>query len=302
MSSTALLFPGQGAQYVGMGVSLAQELPAAKQLFERADEVLGYRLSEVCFQGPAETLHLTNRSQPGLFVHSMAAMERLKQQFPEGIERCKYVAGLSLGEYTAMVVAGSLGFEDGLRVVQCRGDAMQAAAELVDSGMVSILGLELPDVEQLCNDARHEQEILQVANHLCPGNIVISGHQTACDRAAAMATERGAMRAIPLTVAGAFHTELMRPAVQKLEDALAGVTISSPKIPVISNVDAISHSHPDELRTILVSQVCSAVYWEKSIRLMIDGGVDQFFEIGAGNVLKGLLKRIDRKMPCESIG
>lgn len=301
MAKIAFLFPGQGAQTVGMGKQLADELPAVSQLFEQANDILGYDLAEICFNGPTEKLNSTNHSQPALFVCSLAAAEKIKQENPGLIENCSAAAGLSLGEYTAMVFAGSLTFEEGLKVVQRRGEAMQEASEQAPSGMVSILGMDLADVEQLCVDCRDEQEILQVANHLCPGNIAISGHKTACEKAAKLAPERGAMRAIPLAVSGAFHTELMRSAVTKLEDALSTAEIKPPRIPVISNVDAQAHDDPNKLRDILVSQVCSPVLWEKSMQHLIDEGYEQFYEIGPGSVLKGLLKRIARKVPCESV-
>ena len=167
--------------------------------------------------------------------------------------------------------------------------------------MVSILGMDLADVQSLCVEARGDQQILQVANHLCPGNIAISGHKECCERAAELAPERGAMKAIPLSVSGAFHTELMRSAVSQLEDALGGAEIKGPSIPVISNVDAKSHNDPSELKQILVSQVCSPVLWENSMQSLLDEGFDQFYEVGPGKVLKGLLKRMARKIPCESV-
>lgn len=301
MSGQAFLFPGQGAQYVGMGRALAESLPAARRLFDRAREVLGWDLLELCAQGPAERLDTTAVSQPALFVCSLAALEQLRVQSPAAIEACTATAGLSLGEYTALVFADVLDFEDGLRVVQERGRAMQAAAESRPSGMVSILGMEREAVEQLCSQTREPQEILQIANLLCPGNIVVSGDRAACERVAAAAPAAGAMKAIPLAVAGAFHTSIMDLAVAPLRQVLSSVTLRPPRIPVYSNVDAAVHSDPEEIRGLLVKQVVSPVLWETSLRALLAGGVDSFYEIGPGRVLAGLLKRLDRKIKCENI-
>jgi [acyl-carrier-protein] S-malonyltransferase len=299
-NKTALLFPGQGAQLVGMGGELCASLPAAKLLFERASEQLGYDLLELCAKGPAEELDSTIYSQPALYVTSLAALEQLKQVTPEVIDACVATAGLSLGEYTALCFAGALSFEDGLRVVAERGRAMQDAADRVASGMVSVLGLEQEQVQRLCGEARGN-EVLEIANYLCPGNIVVSGTNAACERIAELATKGGAMRVVPLAVAGAFHTALMEPAVERLRTVLADVPLQPPRIPVVSNVDARPHRDPDEIRALLVKQVVSPVRWEDSVRYLIaDLGVEQFFEVGPGRVLRGLLKRIDRLIPCES--
>ncbi|HVX61816.1 MAG TPA: ACP S-malonyltransferase [Pirellulales bacterium] len=300
MTKTAFLFPGQGAQTVGMGRELADALPAARQLFDQAGEILGYDLAKLCFEGPAEELDSTVHSQPALFVTSLAALEQLRQQSPEVVDGCQAAAGLSLGEYTALVFAGVLDFESGLRLVQQRGQAMQDAADATPSGMVSILGLEQSKVEALCDQARGE-EILQLANFLCPGNLAISGHKGACQRAAEMAESAGAMKAIPLAVAGAFHTPIMEPAVARLSAALEKVSLSKPRIPVVSNVDAVPHDDPEEIRRLLVKQVVSPVRWEDSLRYLLSQGFDQFYEVGPGRVLRGLLKRIDRKAACEGV-
>ncbi len=298
MSKPAFLFPGQGAQIVGMGRQLAESLPAAKALYDRAGELLGYDLAKVCFEGPVESLDSTIHSQPGLFVTSLAALESLKAARPGVVESCHAAAGLSLGEYTALVFAGVMDFETGLKVVQERGRAMQAAADLQPSGMVSILGLERPAVEQLCRDAA-QGELLQVANLLCPGNIAVSGTKAACARVAEMAPAAGAMKAIPLAVAGAFHTPLMQPAVERLAAMLADVPLRRPRIPVVSNVDARPHDDPEEIRRLLVAQVVNPVLWEDSQRQLLAIGCDEFYEVGPGRVLRGLLKRIDRKIPCH---
>ncbi len=301
MTQTALLFPGQGAQTVGMGQQLAETLSAARRLYDRAGDVLGYDLAKICFTGPAETLDSTIHSQPALFVTSLAALEQLKSQSPDVVEQCQATAGLSLGEYTALVFAGVLEFDDALRVVHERGAAMQAAADAVPSGMVSILGLDRDQVESLCRDAS-QGELLQIANLLCPGNIAVSGTKAACQRVAELAPAAGAMKAIPLAVAGAFHTSIMQPAVERLTAALAGVTLKQPRIPVISNVDAQPHDQPDEIRQLLVQQVVSPVRWEDSMRHLLATGIDQIYEVGPGRVLRGLMKRIDRKVDCQGAG
>lgn len=301
MPKTAFLFPGQGAQTVGMGAEVAASLPAAAELFDRATDILGYDLLQLCKEGPAEKLNSTVHSQPALFVCSLAALEQLKKHSPEVVASCDITAGLSLGEYTALVFAGAIDFEAGLRLVQTRGQAMQDAADTVASGMVSILGMEREEIEKLCVEARGN-EVLQVANLLCPGNIVVSGSSSACKRITPLAESAGAMKVIPLAVAGAFHTPLMQPAVERLSEALAEVEIRAPRIPVISNVDAKTHTDPEEIRSLLVKQVVSPVLWEASMSWLIkDFGVEQCYEIGPGKVLRGLLKRIARKLPCENV-
>lgn len=300
MSKIAFLFPGQGAQSVGMGRDVVESLPAARRLFDDAAKILGYDLAKLCFEGPEEELDSTVYSQPALFVTSLAALEKLRADQPDVVLSCQGAAGLSLGEYTAMVFAGVMDFEAGLRVVQKRGEAMQAAADAVPSGMVSVLGLERSQVEEVVNQARQGQ-VLQVANLLCPGNIAVSGENSACERVAELAVKAGAMKAIPLAVAGAFHTPIMQPAVEKLTAALANVPLSRPKIPVVSNVDARPHDDPEEIRQLLIRQVVSPVRWEDSMRYMLDQGYKQFYEVGPGRVLRGLLKRIDRGTPCEGV-
>lgn len=300
MSKVAFLFPGQGAQSVGMGREACDKLPAARELFDRAKEVLGYDLAQLCFDGPVEQLDSTVYSQPALFVCGLAGLELLRAESPEVVGGVEATAGLSLGEYTSLVFAGAMDFETGLSIVKTRGEAMQAAADATPSGMVSLLGLELDVIEKVCDEARGDG-ILQIANYLCPGNTVVSGDKEACERVALIAVEAGAMKAITLAVAGAFHTPIMQPAVERLSAALETATIQTPRIPVISNVDVQSHSDPEEIRSLLVQQLVSPVRWEASMRHLLDEGFDLFYEVGPGRVLRGLMKRIHRKAACEGV-
>jgi [acyl-carrier-protein] S-malonyltransferase len=282
-----------------MGKTIAEKYPAVKALYDQAAEILGYDLASLCFEGPAERLDSTVISQPALFVTSLAALEMLRADSPDVVLSCEIAAGLSLGEYTALVFSGALSFEDGLKVVQKRGEAMQEASDTTPSGMVSILLLDKEKVEAICEEAS-DVGLLRVANSLCPGNIAVSGTVAACEKAAKLAEREGG-RAVPLAVAGAFHTDLMKPADTRLSEALATVTINEPEIPVVSNVDASIHTNPDEIGELLVRQVVSPVLWEDSIRQMLSEGVDEFYEIGPGRVLRGLLKRIGRKIACTTI-
>lgn len=293
VSKIAFLFPGQGAQVVGMGQGLADSLPAAADLYRRAGAVLGFDLAEVCFGGPQERLNATDISQPALYVTGLAALEKLKAHEPQAVAECCAAAGLSLGEYTALAFAGVFEFEVGLRLVRVRGQAMQAASEAQPSGMISVLGLEIPQIEDICAQARRS-DVLEIANLLCPLNTVLSGSQAACARAAELATAAGAMKVIPLAVAGAFHTSLMAPALERLAAALAEAPVARPRIPVVFNVDAQTHDDPGEIRELLVQQVVSPVRWEDSLRRLLALDCRSFYEVGPGSVLRGLLRRIDK--------
>lgn len=300
MSKIAFLFPGQGAQAVGMGKVLYETLPAARELFDRAKSALGFDLAKICFEGPAEALEATDVSQPAIYTASLAALEDLKASRPEIVAECAGAAGLSLGEYTALAFAGAFDFETGLEIVAERGRAMQAAALATKSGMTSVLGLEEPLIDELCVRVGREGRLWK-ANLLGPGNIVVSGDQPGLAALEPIALELGAQRIIPLAVAGAFHSPLMKPADERLAAALDRANVAAPRIPVYSNVEAAPHSDPASIRWLLAAQVTSGVRWEASMRRMLADGYDAFYEIGPGRVLAGLLKRIDRKIACENI-
>ena len=297
--SMAFLFPGQGAQSVGMCQSIHGKYACAKALFDRASEILGYDLAKLCFEGPKEQLDSTVYSQPALFVSSLAALEMLQEMNPDLVASATHTAGLSLGEYTALVFADAMSFEDGLQVVQQRGQAMQDSSDRSPSGMASLLMLDRDKVQAICDAASAVGQVL-IANYLCPGNLVISGEKPAVAKAVELAEAAGG-KTVTLAVAGAFHTSIMQPADQKLADALASVAIRKPRIPIVSNVDAAVHWEPEEIRQLLVQQVVNPVRWEDSIRWLLTQEVTEFTEVGPGKVLAGLLKRIDRKSKCENI-
>lgn len=302
MPRTAFLFPGQGAQFVGMARELIAERPAARALFDRASEILGFDLAAVCLDGPADRLEATDVSQPAIYVASLAALEDLKATQPDVAEACAGAAGLSLGEYTALTFAGALDFESGLRVVRLRGQAMQAAAEATPSGMATVLGLDEAKLDELCRRATEHGGRLWKANLLGPGTVALSGDAAGLAQVEAIAAELGAMKVVPLAVAGAFHTPLMKPADERLAAALGEVELHAPRVPVYSNVTAAPHdADPESIRRLLADQVTRPVLWEATMRRMLADGFDAFYEIGPGRVLAGLLKRIDRKTPCTNI-
>ena len=299
MKKTAFLFPGQGAQAIGMGIDLLEKWPCAAALLERASEILGYDLKQLCAEGPEEKLNSTVCSQPAIFAVSAMLLEVLGEVSPS--LKPGVTAGLSLGEYTALYAAGLISFEDGLRLVQKRGQAMQEAADVSSGAMVSILGLDEEKVRQLCKEAACGQ-VLEPVNFNCPGQIVISGHKEACLRAVKLAEQVGAIKAVPLAVAGAFHTILMLPAAQKLEQVLEQTEIRDPDdVQVVANIDAEYYPSAQAIRQGLVKQLIQPILWQKCMERLIRDQVSVFYEIGPGRVLTGLMKRIDRKAKIINI-
>ncbi len=298
---TAFLFPGQGAQTVGMGSEIARAFPAAAELFEKANTIVGYDLSSICFEGPAEQLNTTTISQPAIFVTSAAILEVLKANPATSHLRPDVTAGLSLGEYTALYAAGVISFEDGLLLVHKRGQAMQRAADATDGTMVSIIGLDEEQVSRLCAEAG-EGEVLAAVNFNCPGQIVISGSKAACSRAEKLADKYGAIKAVPLDVAGAFHTEMMATAADTLKKALLNCKVSAPSdTKTIANISADYYQSAEKIVEGLTTQLTSPILWQKSMERLIADGVENFYEIGPGRVLTGLMKRISRKTRVVNI-
>jgi [acyl-carrier-protein] S-malonyltransferase len=296
----AIVFPGQGAQAVGMAGAWVEESPAARDRFARAADILGYDLLALCREGPAERLHTTAVSQPAILVTSLAMLDVLRARAGHPLDAAPVTAGLSLGEYTALVFAGAIDFDDAVRLVDVRGRAMQACAETRPGAMLAVLGMEREAVANLCAECRGG-DVLEVANVLCPGNVVASGSAAACGRLAVAATAAGAMKCVPLEVAGAFHTVLMQPAVERLAAALEQTTLRAPRIPVVSNVDARPHADPAEIRDLLARQVIGVVEWNASMAYILSTGVRTVWEVGPGRVLRGLLKRIDRSLACSGV-
>ena len=295
MSKRAIVFSGQGAQFVGMGKDLAEAFPSCKALYEKADEVLGYELSKICFEGPEEELTKSNHAQPAIFVTSIACYTALKEKMPE--LEIAMTAGLSLGEWSALHAAGALSFEDTLRVLEVRGRAMQEACEERDGSMVSVIGLSMDQLKEIC-----DKDGVEMANLNSEAQTVLSGERANIEKAAATATEMGAKRALVLNVAGAFHSSLMASATPKLEAVLNSVEISTPSIPVVANVTGKPHGNPEEIRETMLKQVTGSVHWYESINAMTEAGVDEFIECGPGKVLTGLIKRIaPRGTPLSNI-
>ena len=285
MSKTALLFAGQGAQVVGMGKDLAEKFPAAQAWFDRANAALGYDLAGVCFNGPETELTKTENAQPGIFLVSWIAFQLLKEQVPN--LKFEATAGLSLGEFTALTAAGVMSFEDGLRVVRQRGKFMQEACNVTQGGMAAIIGLDEGPTREVCAEAG-----VVLANLNCPGQLVISGAADKIAKACELAKAKGAKRALPLTVAGAYHSPLMASAQPKLAAELAKIKFSAPAVPVISNVTA--KAHDGDIAPKLVEQVCASVRWEESMRALLAQGFTWFIELGPGTALSGFMKRIDK--------
>jgi len=287
MSKTALLFAGQGAQTVGMGKDLAEAFPAAREIFDRANASLGYDLASICFGGPEAELTRTENAQPGIYLVSWVAYQLLKQNLPA--LSFSATAGLSLGEFTALAAAGVMSFEDGLKVVRQRGRFMQEACEVTQGGMAAIIGLDESLTREACGEAG-----VELANLNCPGQLVISGESTAIARACELAKLKGARKAMPLVVAGAYHSRLMATAAPKLEHALSSIPLNLPSVPVISNVTAVPHAAPADIHSRLVQQVTSPVRWEASMRYLLAQGFTRFIELGPGTALSGFMKRIDK--------
>ncbi len=286
MTKTALLFAGQGAQEVGMGSDLAERFPSAKAWFDRANAVLGYDLASICFHGPESELTKTEHAQPGIFLVGWVAFQILKEQVPD--LKFEATAGLSLGEFTALTAAGALSFEDGIRIVRERGKFMQEACEATQGGMAAIIGLDEAATRAVCAEAG-----VELANLNCPGQLVISGPSDKMQHACDLAKAKGAKRALPLTVAGAYHSRLMASAKAKLDAVLGSVSFQPPQVPVIANVTAQPHQ-PADLRQRLVDQVTSPVRWEDSMRYLLAQGFNRFIELGPGTALSGFMKRIER--------
>ena len=292
----AFLFPGQGSQAAGMGKELAAAHPLAQQTFDQADQALGFPLSQVCFAGPEEKLKLTEITQPAILTVSVAAFRVLQAKgfTPD------FVAGHSLGEYSAHVAAGTLDFADAVRTVRNRGRYMQEAAPVGEGAMAAVLGMKLEDLQKVCEEAAQGQ-VCSPANVNSPDQIVISGSKAAVERAAELAKQRGAKRAIMLPVSAPFHCALMQPAQDRLAHDLRALTFHPMQTPVVKNFDALLTTDPEQARDALVRQVTGAVQWERSMRVLIGKGVDTFVEVGPGKVLCGLMRQIDRSRTCANV-
>jgi len=298
MSETAFIFPGQGSQYVGMGKELTENFKVARETFEEADEALGFNLSGLCFNGPEEDLKLTFNTQPAILTTSIASLRVLSSE--TGIDPV-VLAGHSLGEYSSLTAAQAIAFPDAVRTVRLRGTFMQEAVPPGEGAMAAILGLEAPEVEELCVQAA-QGEVVAPANFNSPWQIVISGHAQAVARAVELALERGAKKAVMLAVSAPFHCSLMKPAAERLHDALQDIPVCDIGIPVISNADAEAYPSKEEIKNILVKQVDHPVRWEESMRELVKRGIKTVIEIGPGKVLTGLMRRITKDVKTVNLG
>lgn len=295
----AFVFPGQGAQVIGMGRELAQAYPAAAAVFDEVDTALGEKLSDLIWNGDTLTLTLTRNAQPALMATSMAAFRALEAE-GFGITDAAFVAGHSLGEYSALCAAGALSLTDAARLLRLRGQAMQEAVPVGQGAMAAILGLDFATVDQIARDAA-QGDVCQAANDNDPAQVVISGHKAAVERAAALAKDRGAKRALMLPVSAPFHSNLMQPAAAVMAEALAAVEIAVPAVPVVANVRAAPVTEPGAIRRLLVEQVTGSVRWRESVEFLAGAGVTEFWEIGAGKALSGMIKRIAKEAVTKAV-
>jgi [acyl-carrier-protein] S-malonyltransferase len=295
----AFVFPGQGAQTIGMGKDFGEAYPAAKEVFDAVDEALGEKLSTLIFEGDIADLTLTQNAQPALMATSLAAMAALNS---EGVEvtAADYVAGHSLGEYSALCAAGSITLADTARLLRIRGEAMQKAVPVGVGAMAALLGLDFATAREIAKEAAGD-DVCQAANDNDPGQVVVSGHKAAVERAVELAKDRGAKRAVLLPVSAPFHCALMQPAADRMREALAEVTITAPSVPLVANVRAEAVTDPELIRTLLVEQVTGSVRWRESVLWMASKGVDSIYEIGAGKALSGMVRRIDRDIACKAV-
>jgi len=297
MSKRSFVFPGQGSQQVGMGRDMYEKYPAARDIFDRANKALGFDITALCFGGPEEELKKTANAQPAILTVSVACLAVMRQM---GL-RPETAAGHSLGEYTALVAAGSLDFEDAVTLVRLRGQYMQEAVPLGEGGMVAVLGMETAIISDICSSLSGPEGVVEAANINCPGQVVIAGDNSSLEKAVALLSERGARKCLPLSVSAPFHSSMMRPAGEKLEASLSQVKIKDPEIPVLSNVTAGYHGKAAEIKDLLVKQVSSPVRWEECVRRMILDGTGIFVEVGPGKVLSGLVRKIDRDVEAKNV-
>jgi [acyl-carrier-protein] S-malonyltransferase len=296
MEKVAFIFPGQGSQYIGMGKDFFENFREAREVFQEADDVLHLSISSLCFQGPEEALKLTENTQPAVLTTSIAVLRVLQAE--KGVVPY-IVAGHSLGEYSALVVSGALSFADAVQIVRLRGRFMQEAVPVGEGAMAAILGMERGQVEKLCEEAA-QGDVLTPANFNCPGQIVIAGHAKAIERAMERVKQEG-KKAVALPVSAPFHSPLMKPAGERLEKVLEGITIQDLKIPVVTNVEADINQSKERVKELLVTQVSSPVRWEESMQKISGNGIEQILEIGPGRILSGLMKRINPKVETKNI-